>query len=51
MIYPDTQLEMGRKGWTDRDLEKVVIVMMVVMVMVRMILFFGPAPLNLLFRC
>ena len=51
VIYPDTQLEMGRKGWTDRDLEKVVIVMMVVMVMVRMILFFGPAPLNLPFRC
>ena len=50
VIYPDTQLEMGRKGWTDRDLEKVVIVMMVVMVMVRMILFFGPAPLNLPFR-
>jgi len=23
VIYPDTQLEMGRKGWTDRDLEKV----------------------------
>lgn len=23
VIYPDTQLEMGRKGWTDGDLEKV----------------------------
>ena len=29
VIYPDTQLEMGRKGWTDRDLEKVVAVMMI----------------------
>ena len=30
VIYPDTQLEMGRKGWTDRDLEKVMIVAMMI---------------------
>ena len=29
VIYPDTQLEMGRKGWTDRDLEKVMMAMMI----------------------
>ena len=34
VIYPDTQLEMGRKGWTDRDLEKVV------MILTRSLIFF-----------
>ena len=37
VIYPDTQLEMGRKGWTDGDLEKVIVLMMIVtMMMLRL---------------